>query len=94
MGVRENKVETYLDDEVTNLGGVTRKWVCPGHDGVTDRIVVYEGRVIFVEVKTIDGVLSSAQEREHKRLLAVGAQVDTIYGEEGVDAWIREVLLK
>ena len=40
MGARENKVETYLDEQVTQQGGITRKWVCPRHDGVPDRIVI------------------------------------------------------
>ena len=94
MGVRENKVEIYLDEEVTKLGGITRKWVSPGRDGVPDRIVIYHGRVIFVEVKTIDGSYEPGQEREHQRLLDAGACVDTVWGNEGVDAWICEVLLK
>ena len=40
MGVRENKVETELDDQVHQRGGLTRKWVSPGRDGVPDRLVV------------------------------------------------------
>ena len=94
MGVRENKVEKYLDQEVTKLGGITRKWVSPGVDCVPDRIVIYKSKVIFVEVKTVDGSYEPSQEREHRRLLDAGACVDTVWGHEGVDAWIREVLLK
>lgn len=40
MGIRENKVETYLHQCVTALGGTTRKWVSPGRDGVPDRIAL------------------------------------------------------
>lgn len=94
MGVRENKVEKYLDTEVKKNGGITRKWESPGRDGVPDRIVIRKGNVWFIEVKTIDGKLSKNQEREHKRLLKAGAEVFTVYGEQGVDAWIREVMLK
>jgi hypothetical protein len=92
MGVRENKVETYLDAEVTKLGGLTRKWVSPGRDGVPDRIVIHRGKVYFVEVKTVDGVESAPQYRERVRLTEAGALVGIVYGEAGVDAWIREVL--
>lgn len=94
MGVRENKVERHLDKVVTAAGGLTRKWVSPGRDGVPDRIVIYKGAVWFVEVKTVCGKVSVAQAREHIKLLNAGADVDTVYGEEGVDAWIREVMLK
>lgn len=90
MGVRENKVEMYLDSEVQKIGGITRKWVSPGRDGVTDRIVIIEGRVWFVEVKTLDGKLSEAQTREHARLRQAGAVVWCVYGGAGVDEFIRE----
>jgi Holliday junction resolvase-like predicted endonuclease len=94
MGIRENKVEKYLDDEVNFLGGITRKWVSPGRDGVPDRIVILFGTVWFVEVKTTDGKtdeckLSEVQKREHTRLRAAGANVVTVYGKEGVDEFIR-----
>ena len=95
MGKRENKVEKYLDDEVTALGGLTRKWVSPGRDGVPDRIVRLHrwspGIVHFVEVKTNDGELSPAQLREHKRLIDAGLLVFTVYGHEGVDEYIRKI---
>jgi len=94
MGVRERKVEKYLDDEVKKAGGITRKWVSPGRDGVPDRIVFHFSKVYFVEVKTIDGELSKNQYREHKRLISKGARVFTVYGNSGVDKWIREVMLK
>ncbi len=94
MGVRERKVEKYLNTKVEFYGGITRKWVSPGNDGVPDRIVFYRGKVYFVEVKTTDGELSKVQCREHKRLELKGAEVFTVYGNEGVDAWINVVLLK
>ena len=40
MGKRENKVETYLNEQVELIGGITRKWVSPGHSGVPDQIVI------------------------------------------------------
>lgn len=91
MGVRERKVEKYFDDEVKKIGGITRKWVCPGVDGVPDRIVIYKGTTCFVEVKTIDGVLSSEQMREHERLREAGAYVCTIYGDDGIDEFIGDL---
>lgn len=93
MGVRERKVERYLDKKVTDAGGLTRKWVSTGRDGVPDRIAIHRGNVFFVEVKTIDGKLSVMQEREHQRLIDKGANVSVVYGEEGVDIFIHEMLL-
>lgn len=92
MGVRENKVERYLHKEVTKIGGTTRKFVSPGVSGVPDRITVYEGRISFVEVKTVDGVESSSQKRESERLRACGAEVFTLYGEEDVNRFVMMLI--
>lgn len=93
MGVRERTVEQYLDMCVKSIDGygLTRKWVSPGRDGVPDRIVILNGEVFFVEVKTVVGRLTSTQEREQKRLIDAGAKVFTVYGSEGVDKFIEEV---
>ena len=91
MGARENKVEDYLDKRVTDLNGITRKWVSPGRDGVPDRIVIID-RVVFVEVKTDDGVLEAWQSREHARLRVAGATVTTVYGVRGVDEFIADIV--
>lgn len=89
MGVRENKVERYLKSEVELLGGKSYKWV--GLAGVPDQIVVVKNDVWFVEVKTVDGVLSPVQKRRHKELALVGAKVTTVYGDSGVDNFIKEL---
>lgn len=111
MGVRERKIEKYLDMLVTGKGGITRKWISPGHDGVPDRIVIMPMKVKdvierlskmhpdeivadfhLVEVKTNDGKLSAVQARECQRLLDVGAKTAIVYGETGVECWVRERL--
>lgn len=89
MGVRENKIEKYLDQQVKALGGDTRKWVSPGRDGVPDRIVFLYGKIFFCEIKTVDGKLSLPQQREHARLKDLDASVCTIYGQKGVDLFLK-----
>ena len=92
MGTRENKIEKYLDSEVKDkLDGITRKWVSPHNNGVPDRIVITKQGVCFVEVKTVDGILSPDQIREHKRLKEAGASVTTVYGHDQVDMLIKEL---
>ena len=91
MGVRENKVEKYLDKQITELGGLTRKWVSPGRDGVPDRICIVDGRFFLVEMKTVDGKCSPVQLREHTRLRDAGADVRVVYGEKSVDDFIRYI---
>jgi len=90
MGKEENDVESYLHSQITKLHGTTRKWVSPGRAGVPDRICMLpEGRVFFVEVKTLSGKLSVRQKREMESLAELGCNVHTVYGRQGVDDFIR-----
>ena len=89
MGVRERKIEQYLDKRINDIGGLTRKWVSPGRDGVPDRIVIYKGQVYFIEIKTVDGTLSKNQKREIKRLIDKGANVEVLYGNIDINSFIE-----
>lgn len=96
MGIRENKVERYLKQKVEEHGGISRKWVSPGHDGVPDQIVWMPGlkgmNTWLVEVKTEGGKYGKSQVREHFRLRNAGLNVRTVFGEQGVDRFIREAI--
>ncbi len=98
MGQRENKVETYLKDEVKRVfGGECRKWVSPGRVGVQDQILFISGLpAVFVEVKTIDGEMSIMQERERERLKRTGTRsmFFTVYGCSGVDGLLDDLKLE
>ena len=60
--MREKDIEKILVDGVKGIGGRAYKWVSPGNNGVPDRIVFLPGgRIIFVELKTDTGTLSSLQ---------------------------------
>lgn len=89
MGVRENKVETYLREQIQeHFNGDTRKWVSPGRDGVMDQICFIDP-IWFAEVKTANGTHEEHQKREAKRLIKLGARVVLIYGHAGVDKFIE-----
>ena len=90
MGIRERKVEHFLNSEVEKLGGLTEKW--EGRDGNPDRIVILNGVVWFVEVKTVDGVFKGNQIRKAKRLKKAGANVHVVWGRQGVLEFINERL--
>lgn len=50
--MREKTVEAALRKAVDDEGGLCLKWVCPGHTGVPDRMILFPGGVIaFVELK-------------------------------------------
>jgi len=96
MGIRENKIEKYLDEEVKRIfNGITRKWISPGHDGVHDRILFISNLpAIFVEVKTKNGKLSTIQKREHEQLMNTNpiCIFAVVYGKNDVDILIENII--
>lgn len=48
----EKSIENVLRKAVEAEGGLCLKWVCPGHRGVPDRMLLFPGGIIaFVELK-------------------------------------------
>lgn len=81
----EKDIEQILVQGIKKHGGVAYKWVSPGNSGVPDRMVVLpEGRVMFVELKTANGRLSELQKRQQERLRKLGCDVYTLYGKDDV----------
>ena len=89
MGSREGSVETYLRLALLRLGAYQRKFVSPGTRGVFDRIVGYKGSVFFIEIKSLDGKLSTKQEREKKKLDDQNLNWFVLYSIKDVDSFIR-----
>lgn len=85
----EKKVESYLKKEVAKLGGLSMKWVCPSYRGVPDQIVMYHGRLWFIELKTTTGKLTPLQEKCHQMLRDQGFEVFTLHGADDVDEFIK-----
>lgn len=101
MGIREAKIEKYLDDRVIKIGGVTRKFTSPGRRGVCDRIVIvplcndapkqHPAIIIFVEVKVVGKKPENHQLREMLKLKNLGCRACWIAGYEQVDQLIHTI---
>lgn len=80
----EKQLEQKLVTAVRGLGGIAYKFVSPGHAGVPDRVVLLpEGRVVFVEVKTPKtGRLSKLQQVEISRIRSLGVECYVLDDEE------------
>lgn len=87
--MREREIEAYFVKRVKEAGGLQRKFVSPGHRGVPDRIVVFNGDVHFVELKAPEKKLRPDQMREHIKLLNAGCHVWTLSCKEDVDYFIE-----
>ena len=89
--MREKDIEKILVNGVKDVGGRAYKWVSPGNNGVPDRIVILpEGRIVFVELKTESGTLSSLQRVQIKRLRELGQTVEIVKGVGGVIQFFEE----
>lgn len=77
----EKEIEHRLVLGVRERGGLCYKFVSPGMLGVPDRIIILpEGKVIFVELKTEIGRLTNIQKWQIRELQKRGADVRVIKG--------------
>lgn len=80
----EKHIEAYLVKRVKALGGVAYKW--RGHGGAADRIIVLpDGTVWFVEVKTIGGRLSALQKVFAADMARLKQKYTVLWTKEQVD---------
>lgn len=87
--MRESEVETYLRKEVEKIGGMCKKWVCPGTRAVPDRICIMpDGLVVFVEVKRPGGELRKNQKLFLDELQSLGANAWLISSKKEVELFI------
>lgn len=85
----EAKIEAYLKDQVKKNGGLALKFVSPGYNGVPDRLVLLpDGAVVFVEVKSATGKLSALQIQFARLLEYYKASYEVIKSKEEVDDFI------
>lgn len=88
MGKVENYVEAYLVKKAQHAGFKCYKTVSPGINGFPDRLLLAKGYAIFVETKSINGVLSEHQKIRIKEMQDQNALVCVINTREGVDQLI------
>ena len=88
----EKQVERKLVEGVKVLGGMCLKFVSPSSKGVPDRIVLLpNGKVIFVELKTDTGRLSKIQEFMIDEMQKRKADVRVLYGVNDVKSFLTSI---
>lgn len=87
----ESNIEAGLRDKVNKHGAMFLKFTSPNTSGVPDRIIIDNGRVIFVELKQTKGRVSSAQDVVIRRMRRHGADVRVVYGPAGARQLVREL---
>ena len=90
--MKESMIEAKLVKGIQRAGGLCYKFTSPGNPGVPDRVIILPGgRVVFAELKTEVGRLSSIQRWQTGELRARGAEVRVLKGMEQVQAFLEEV---
>ena len=83
--MREKSIEQKLVKAVKAAGGICPKLVCPGFDGMPDRMVLLpHGRLGFVEVKAPGKKPRPLQTARHLLLTRLGFKVYVLDGPEQI----------
>ena len=83
--MRERDIEARCRRLAEAEGGRLYKWVCPGWDGVPDRILILPGGYLaFVEFKAPGKRPTAQQQRRHQELRGLG---QTVYVVDSVEAF-------
>ena len=84
--ISEKKLESIFSKKVKEKGAITFKLIPSQVSGLPDRIVITKkGKIFFVEIKKINGVLSKQQIQTHKELRPNNVNVYTLYKQEDID---------
>lgn len=83
--MRESSIEKYLVKMVKIDGGECRKLNWIGRNGAPDRVVMLNGKTIFVELKAPGKTPDPHQLREHERMRKMGQIVVVIASLDKVD---------
>lgn len=88
----ESALEQAARKHIRSLGGQCYKWVCPGENGVPDRICILPGgKIIFIELKRPgrkDG-MSARQKKIFRILKALGCKAWRIDNLEDLKARLQ-----
>jgi len=90
--MREKQIEQKFVKAVKNMGGIAPKLVCPGFDGMPDRIVLLpDGRIAFVEVKAMSCKPRPLQLARHGLLRQLGFKVYVLDDERQIGGILDEI---
>lgn len=87
----ERDVENYLKRQVKLHGGLAYKFVSPGQRGVPDQLILYQGQVMFAEIKKSDGALRPTQKVQIRKMQQHGASIFVLWSRHDVDEMIKKM---
>ena len=90
--MREKAIEQKLVKAVLDSGGLALKLICPGFNGVPDRLLLFMGgRTAFCEVKAPGQKPRTLQARRMEQLRGMGFPVFVIDDVNQIDGMLEEI---
>ena len=91
--LREKSIEQRLVQAVKAAGGICPKLVCPGMDGMPDRMILFPGgKIAFVETKAPGEKPRPLQIARHEMLRRLGFRVYILDDPGEIERIVNEVL--
>jgi hypothetical protein len=87
----ESQVERHLHSRIGLIGGMCLKFTSPGTAGVPDRIIIHEGRTMFVELKRPGETPRPLQVTVFRQMKRLGAFIYVLSSKEQVDQFVNEL---
>lgn len=85
MDILEKNIERKLVRDVKRLGGWALKFTSPGQAGVPDRILLFPGKVYFVELKAPGKTLRPLQEQVITKMRCLQQKVFTVSNDDELE---------
>lgn len=89
--VREKSIENYLARKVREAGGLCWKLESPGRSGVPDRLVVFNGFTIYVELKRPGQKPRELQLARIRELREAGAWVEVVSNKDEAETFLAKL---
>jgi len=89
----EKVLEKKLHDKVKALGGWTLKLLPTFVSGLPDRLVLYQGKATFIELKSTGKKARPDQLSIHRKLEGFGFEVHVIDSTEGIINFVNSLEL-
>jgi len=85
--MKESQLQTKVRKRLEAFGWLVIKLIQTNRNGIPDLMCIKGGRVIFMEIKTSDGVVSELQQHMLDKLNACGCHARVVRSIEDVDVY-------
>ena len=90
--MREKTIEAKLVQQVKVKGGLALKFICPGLNGVPDRLVLLpKGKIAFIELKAPGEKMRPLQVKRKRQLESLGFLVYCIDDAEQIGVILNAI---